>query len=136
MRVRKFKLCDTWPRLLPPASSPGIRTSELQCSINMNFASLLKSQRHQVEYVAMAPLLQLLSLFVLLSLCHSELNGGPRDSVCRSSNEGFIPGHGHGKRPNLDEEKYKVTISLIREKDNQTVDCVENSTRYIGTYFC
>ena len=83
----------------------------------------------------MAPLLQFLSLFVLLSLCHSESRGGPRDSVCKSDNRGFMLYKGHGERRKLDEEAYKVTISLIREKDNQIVDCVENSTRYIGTYF-
>ena len=81
----------------------------------------------------MAALLQLLSLFVLLSLCHSESKGGPRDSVCNSNNKGFMLKAGHGKRLVLD-EKYNVTIILIREKDNKIVDCVENSTRYIGTF--
>ena len=79
----------------------------------------------------MAALLQLLSLFVLLSLCHSESKNGPRDSVCKS--KGFIPTSGHGEDPKLDKKEYNITITLIREKDNQIVDCVENSTRYIGT---
>ena len=112
-------------------SALGITTNEHWCSIN-RARVYSNHKRQQVEYVAMASLLQLFSLFLLLSLCHSESLRGPRDSVCKVNNKGFMLKGGHGKRPVLDEEKYKVTISLIREKDHQIVDCVEDSTRYIG----
>lgn len=80
----------------------------------------------------MAPLLQFLCLFALFSLSFSEGKGGPRDSVCKSDNKGLIPQKGHGKEKDHGKE-YNVTIILIKEKDNQTVDCVENNERYIGT---
>lgn len=82
----------------------------------------------------MAALLQLLSLFVLLSLCQSESKGGPRDSVCNSDNTGFLPSKGHGIPPALDEEEYKVTVTLIKQNNNQAVNCVDNKTDYIGTF--
>lgn len=78
----------------------------------------------------MATLLHFLSLFVLLSLSHSE-SRGLRSSICNSNNKGFIPKKHHGPRPKLDENQYNVTISLI--KNNKVVTCVENNTQYIGT---
>ena len=91
--------------------------------------------KNQARSVAMAPLLKLLSLFALLSLSHSESKGGPRDSVCKSNNKGFIPFGQHGDT-GMDVQKkgYKVFITLIREVDNQTVTCVEGNTKYIGTF--
>ena len=83
----------------------------------------------------MAPLLQLLSIFVLLSLSHSESKGGPRVSVCDSDNKGLIPKWSHGERKSLDEKEYKVTVTLLREKDNKPVDCVDDKARrYIGMF--
>lgn len=78
--------------------------------------------------------LQFLSLFLLLSLSNSEREG-PRDSVCRSNNKGFLPFRGHGLRPKLNETKFNVTIMLVKEDNNQTVTCVEEKTRYRGRYF-
>ena len=79
----------------------------------------------------MAVLVQLFILLpALLPLCYSEGKGGPRDSICRS--KGFVPFKGHDPRKIFAQEHHKVTITLIREKDNEIVDCVEDDERYTG----
>lgn len=83
------------------------------------------------------PLLQLLSLFLLLSLCYSESKGGPRVSVCASDNKGLVPKRGHGPDPKLDEKEYNITITMRysnKPNDEQIVDCVEDKTLYNGMY--
>ena len=79
----------------------------------------------------MALLVQLfILLLALLPLCDSESTGGPRDSICRT--KGFVPFKGHDPRKIFSQEHYKVTVTLIREKDNETVDCVEDDAKYTG----
>jgi len=80
-------------------------------------------------------LLQLFSFFLLLSLSHSESKGGPRESVCSEDNIGFKLKEGHGPVPDLDKEKYKATITLVKEGDDTPVDCVEGGkTKYEGLW--